>query len=175
VAIIRGARVCAPWPCTLPFATCAPPPAARAPLSVHAPLAVRALVAVRAPIAVLTPRARPHCHVCPSLPCAPCVRTLLCHARLSHPCAPLPCVPPEYKSHKLIVHSTTWASGPLTTKRWLTTGCLGGDHSIYIHSHSHAQRCACMHVTFHVFLFIFIVNACQLGGHIKLLASLYTF
>jgi hypothetical protein len=115
----------------------------------------------------------------PPWPFVPHMRALrvcpLCRARLSHPFAPLPCAPPVYKTHKLVVHSTTWASGPLTTERWLTAGCLGGDHSFYIHSHSHAQGCACMYVTFHVFLFMFIVNVCQLGGHIKLLASLYTF
>jgi hypothetical protein len=103
------------------------------------------------------------------------VRAFLTRACLSHPSVPLPCAPPEYKFHKLVVHSTTWASGPLTTERWLTAGCLGSDHYFYIHSHSPTQGCACMHVTFHVFLFIFIVNAYQLGGHIKLLASLYTF
>jgi hypothetical protein len=132
------------------------------------------------------PSAPPHCHACPPaarprLQRAPhmcalvAVRAPLCRACLSHPCAPLSCAPPEYKSHKFDVHSTTWAFGPLTTERWLTTGCFGSDHSFYIHSYSHAQGCACMHVTFHVFLFIFIVNACQLEGHIKLLASLYTF
>jgi hypothetical protein len=128
-------------------------------------------------------RAHPRGRTCPpiavrtSWPCMPPWRYAPppCRACLSHPCAPLPCAPPEYKSHKLVVHSTSWASGPLTTERWLTAGCLAGDHSFYIHSHSHAQGCACMHVTFHVFSFLFIVNACQLGGHIKLLASLYTF
>jgi hypothetical protein len=120
-------------------------------------------------------RARPPLPRAPRV-CAPvAVRAPLYRARLSHPCVPLPCAPPEYKSHKLVVHSTTWASGPLTTERWLTVGCLGGDYSFYIQSHSHALGCACMHVTFHVFLFIFIVNACQLGSHIKLLVSFYTF
>jgi hypothetical protein len=111
------------------------------------------------------------------LPCAPpltvhapfcCLRPPL-SCRLSLPCAPLPYAPPEYKFHKVVVHSITWASGPLTTERWLTAGCLGGDHSFYIHSHSHAQGCGCMHVRCHV-IFLFIVNACQLGSHIKLLA-----
>jgi hypothetical protein len=173
-AIIRGACLCAPWPCA-------------------------ASVATRAPIGIRAPR----CQACPCgctrsllpfappLPCAPYMRTpppyrahpacaplFAVHAScvcLSHPCAPLPCAPPEYKFHKLVVHSATWASEPLTTKMWLTTGCLSGDYSFYIHCHSHAQGCACMHVIFHVFLFIFIINACQLGGHIKLLASLDTF
>jgi hypothetical protein len=145
------------------------------------PLAVCAPFSVHAPLAACAPRfrARPHGRVRPTcdppLPCAPLFTVRAPRARLSHPSAPLPCVPPEYKSHKLVVHSTTWASGPLTTERWLTAGCLGGDHSFYIHSHNHVLGCACMHVTFHVFLFIFIVNACQLGGHIKLLVSLYTF
>jgi hypothetical protein len=146
-AIIRGARVRAPWPCTPP--ECAP----RCHLRPHC-------------------RTRPYGRAHPSLPCVPHVRAFLTHA---HPCAPLPYAPPEYKFHKLVIHSTTWASGPSTTKRWLIVGCLGGDHSFYIHSHSYAQRCACMHITFHVFFFVFIINACQLGGHIKLLASLYTF
>jgi hypothetical protein len=147
------------------------------------PVAARASVAVRAPRC----RARSRCSICPlgragpPLPlaplwsCAPLFAVRVPRARFFHPCAPLPCAPPEYKFHKVVVHSTTWASGPLTTERWLTARCLGGDHSFYIHSHSHVQGCGCMHVTFHVFFFIFIVNACQLGGHIKLLASLYTF
>jgi hypothetical protein len=116
VAIIRGARICAPWPC-------APPE--RAPrCRVHPPL--------------------PHV---PPWPCAPpryrarptCVPHVAMHApraRLFHPCALLLCAPPEYKFHKLVVHSTTWASRPLTTERWLIAGCLSGDHSFYIHSHS---------------------------------------
>jgi hypothetical protein len=147
------------------------------PLAVHA-LQARASRCRACPLG----RARPPLPRMPPWPCAPplTVRAPLCRAcpmcaPFSPPCAPLPCAPPKYKFHKLVVHSTTWASRPLTTERWLTAGCLGGDHSFYIHSHSHAQGCACMHVTFHVFLFIFIVNACQLEGHIKLLASLYTF
>jgi hypothetical protein len=165
-ATIRGACVRATWPC-------APPQ--------RGPALPRALLGCARPLlrARLLCRARPRCHACPACaspwPCAPLFTVHTPRARLSHPSAPLLCAPPEYKSHKLVVHSTTWASGPLTTERWLTAGCLGGDHSFYIHSHSHALRCACMHVTFHVFLFIFIVNACQLGGHIKLLVSLYTF
>jgi hypothetical protein len=101
-------------------------------------------------------RLYPLCRVHPPLPprllCVPpfAVSATLCLVRLSHPCTPLSCAPPKYKFHKVVVHSTTWASGPLTTERWLTAGCLGGDHSFYIHSHSHAQGCDCMHVTFHV-------------------------
>jgi hypothetical protein len=120
-ATIRGARIHATWPC-------APPQ--RGPALPRAPLG----------------RARPILRVRP-----PCRARSRGRAHLSHPSAPLPCAPPEYKSHKLVVHSTTWASRPLTTKRWVTAGCLGGDHSFYIHSHSHALGCACMHVTFHVF------------------------
>jgi hypothetical protein len=180
--------VCAPGRARPPHA--APPSRAR-PLPVRAPRARP--VSVRAPGRArplpTRPRlpARDPCPCAPPFPwapplpraprgpCVPLFTVCAPRARLSHPSAPLPCAPPEYKSHKLVVHSTTWASGPLTTERWLTAGCLGGDHSFYIHSHSHALGCAYMHVTFHVFLFIFIVNACQLGGHIKLLVSLYTF
>jgi hypothetical protein len=154
----RASFPCAPsWPC-------APLGSARPLLRARPPCRARPLLRARAPWPFVPPS-----------PCAPLFTVRTPHARLSHPSAPLPCTPPEYKSHKLVVHSTTWASGPLTTERWLTVGCLGGDHSFYIHSHSHALGCACMHVTFHVFLFLFIVNACQLGGHIKLLVSLYTF
>jgi hypothetical protein len=132
---------------------------------------MRASLAARAPGAVRAPRARPvsvraplypRTPPLPRAPRGPCATLFTVRApraRLSHPSAPLPCVPPEYKSHKLVVHSTTWASGPLTTKRWLTAGCLGSDHSFYIHSHSHALGCACMHVTFHVF-FIYIHCKC---------------
>jgi hypothetical protein len=165
-----------PWPCAPPERVPALPraPLVRAhPLAVRASFSVRAPLAAHAPGAVRTPYAILRCRARPA--CTPLFTMRAPRARLSHPSVPLPCAPPEYKSHKLLVHSTTWASGPLTTERWLTAGCLGGDHSFYIHSHSHALGCACMHVTFHVFLFIFIVNACQLGGHIKLLVSLYTF
>jgi hypothetical protein len=134
-------------------------------------------------------RASPHCHACP--PCAPpfpirasrsCAR-LLCCACPSFLCAPHVCALftrvrlyhmrlPTISSTKFVVHSTTWAFGPSTTERWLTVGCLGGDHLFYIHSHGHARGCGCMHIRFHV-IFLFIVNASQLGGHIKLLALLY--
>ena len=78
----------------------------------------------------------------------------------------------ECKFHKVVVHSTTLASGPSTTERWLTAGCMGGDHSFYIHSHKYIYGCGCMHFRFHV-IYLFIINAYQIGGHIKLLASLY--
>jgi hypothetical protein len=42
-------------------------------------------------------------------------------------CASQPYEPPKYKFHKVVVHSTTWASRPLTVERWLTTRCLSGD------------------------------------------------
>jgi hypothetical protein len=48
---------------------------------------------------------------------------------------PTACAPLEYKFIKIIVHSTTWASRPSTTMRWMIAGCLGGDHSFLIHSH----------------------------------------
>jgi hypothetical protein len=54
------------------------------------------------------------------------------HGSRSRPTA---CVPLEYKFIKIVVHSTTWASRPSTTVRWMTAGCLGGDHSFLIHSH----------------------------------------
>jgi hypothetical protein len=132
--IIRSECVRAPWPCAPPL-PCVPsfavhtsrcrahpryaPPCSRArpPLSFAPPAAVHASFAVRASLAVRV-----------LLCCAPRAR-LLCRARLSHPCVPLPYAPPEYKFHKVVVHSTTWASGPLTTEKWLTAGCLGGDHS----------------------------------------------
>jgi hypothetical protein len=141
--------------------------AARALVSVHAPFAVYALTAVHAsfyhpcstwastpPSAMRAPRACP-CHLYVPLLRVPLLR-----------------VPLDYKFHKVVVHSTTWAFGPSTTERWLTAKCLGGDHLFYIHSHGHARGCGCMHIRFHV-IFLFIVNASQLGGHIKLLASLY--
>jgi hypothetical protein len=48
---------------------------------------------------------------------------------------PTVCAPLEYKFIKIVVHCTTWASRPSTTVRWMTAGCLGGDHSFLIHSH----------------------------------------
>jgi hypothetical protein len=54
------------------------------------------------------------------------------HGSRSRPTA---CAPLEYKFIKIVVHSTTWASTPSTTVRWMTAGCLGGDHSFLIHSH----------------------------------------
>jgi hypothetical protein len=158
-----GAPPTRPHPPAYVPCPCAPPSLCVPPLP-HAPLGRARPPAARAPGAVHAP-----------FPCAPLFTVRALRACLFHPSTPLLCAPPEYKSHKLVVHSTTWTSGPLTTERWLTAGCLGCDHSFYIHSHSHALGCACMHVTFHVFLFIFIVNAYQLGGHIKLLVSLYTF
>jgi hypothetical protein len=110
----------APWPC-VPLCPC--PPFGRA----HPLLRVR-------PRSRACPACSPRCHARPSLPCAPHVRAFL--TRPCPYCVRLPS--PEYKSYKLVVHFTTWASGPLTTERWLTAGCLGGDHSFYIHSHSHA-------------------------------------
>jgi hypothetical protein len=48
---------------------------------------------------------------------------------------PTACAPLEYKFMKIVVHSTTWASRLSTTVRWMTAGCLGGDHSFLIYSH----------------------------------------
>jgi hypothetical protein len=106
-------------------------------------------------------------------PCVPsAVGTLLpytlhyrsCHTRCVHPpfvphetytppmCAhkscsrPTPCVLLLYKFIKIIVHFTTWASKPSTTVRWMTIGCLDGDHLFLIHSHGHIHGCGCMHV-----------------------------
>jgi hypothetical protein len=59
-------------------------------------------------------------------------RDVCAHGSRSRPTA---CVPLEYKFIKIVVHSTTWASRPSTTVRWMTAGCLGGDHSFLIHFH----------------------------------------
>jgi hypothetical protein len=105
------------------------------------------------PVAVVAPRRRttlrthaPLHRVCPR-PCAPHgrsrpTRRLRPHVRTprdvraygsrSHPTAYTPL---EYKFIKIVVHSTTWASRPSTTVRWMTAGCLDGDHSFLIHSH----------------------------------------
>jgi hypothetical protein len=61
--------------------------------------------------------------------CAPPVRTHGSHSR------PIPCAPLEYKFIKIVVHSTTWASKPSTTVRWMTARYLGADHSFLVHSH----------------------------------------
>jgi hypothetical protein len=129
---------------------------------------------------LLIDRKRPFCRARPPLLYAPpsTACALLCHAcpcaYPSHLCAPLPCVPPKYKFHEVVVHSITWASGPSTTERWLIAGCLGGDHSFYTYSQGHVHGCDCMHVKFHV-KNLFIVNASRIRGHIKLLGSLYIF
>ena len=143
-AIIRGACVYAPWPCT--------------PLKRTTPL-THTLHRCAHPHGHARTMCAPSLSCVPPLPCTPHVCTPLCRARFSHLCAPLLCAPPECKSHKLVVHSTTWASGPLATERWLIVGCLGGDHYFYIHSHNHAQGCTCMQVIFHV-LFIYIHCKC---------------
>jgi hypothetical protein len=138
------------WPCA--------PPMPYAPLFLFAPpLPYAPFVSIHAPFA---------------LHASFYVLALFFRAHPSHPCVLLPCAPPKCKFHKIVVHSTTWASGSSTTERWLTAGCMSGDHSFYIHSHEHIYGCGCMHFRFHV-IYLFIVNACQIGGHIKLLASLY--
>jgi hypothetical protein len=74
------------------------------------------------------------------------------------------CVPPQYKYHKVVVHFTTWASWPSTTKRWLTTGYLGGDHTFYTNFHEHVHGWGCRHVRSHA-VDLFIINACHVGSH----------
>jgi hypothetical protein len=100
-----------------------PPSVARA-LPPCAPSAVRAPTARRAPLPLVPHKA-----------CAPPVhapRDVRAHGSRSRP---TPCAPLEYKFIKIVVHSTTWASKPSTTMRWMTAGCLDGDHSFLIHSH----------------------------------------
>jgi hypothetical protein len=80
-------------------------------------------------------------------------------------------MPPQYKFHKISHNFITWESGPLTTKRWLIAGCLGSDHTFYTHSLEHVYGWGCMHIRSHM-VDLFIVNACHIGGHIKLLVSL---
>jgi hypothetical protein len=99
-------------------------------------------------------RALPPC--APLLPCVPHYRS--CPTRHARPpfvppvCAhrscsrPTPCAPLQYKFIKIVVHSTTWASRPSIIVRWMTVGCLGGDHSFLIHSHGHIHGHGCMHV-----------------------------
>jgi hypothetical protein len=74
----------------------------------------------------------------------PSVRPPLIRA-CSYPCAPL-----LYKFHKVVPHSTTWIFGPSTTKRWMTAGCLGGDHTFYIHEHENVHGWGCMNVRLYV-------------------------
>jgi hypothetical protein len=117
-----------------PIAVVAPPPFAP-----HVPRAPRA---PRAPRPFTPPRSRPHApprpfapHVCAPEAFAPPLRAprdVRTHGSRSRPTA---CAPLEYKFIKIVVHSITWASRPSTTVRWMTAGCLGGDHSFLIHSH----------------------------------------
>jgi hypothetical protein len=100
---------------THPFTICA---LGRArPTAVHAPRGVRA--PMFAPHEALAPPVR-----------AP--RGVRAHGSRSRP---ITCAPLEYKFIKIVVHSTTWASRPSTTVRWMTARCLGGDRSFLIHSH----------------------------------------
>jgi hypothetical protein len=117
-----GAHVCAPQPYPphchgLPSAARACPSAARAPPPC-APSAMCTPTAVRATLSLASHEA-----------CAPPIRA---HGSRSRPtlCAPL-----QYKFIKIVVHSTTWASRPSTTMRWMIARCLGGDHSFLIHFH----------------------------------------
>jgi hypothetical protein len=56
-------------------------------------------------------------------------------------------------------------------KSGLTVGYLDVEYTFYAFSHKHNYRWSCMHVKFHA-VALFIVNACQVGGHTKLLVSL---
>jgi hypothetical protein len=146
--LFMGMHVHAPWPCVPPL-VCTPPMLYAPPFTLRAFIACEPPVATRAPILV-------HASIKYVPPFV--VRALLCCVRPSHPCTPLPCAPLEFKFHEVVVHSTTWASEPSTSKRWLTIGCLGGDHSFYTHSHKNVHGCGCMHIKFHV-INLFIVNA----------------
>jgi hypothetical protein len=124
---LRPILSCAPL-CTHPSLgahTYAPLGRARIPslLAVYAPSTLHAPYAIRA----LPRHARPRCcarsmlRCTPPLPCTPSVTACihvpvyapfavcapLWHARPSHLCVPLPCVPLEYKVHKVVVHSIT--------------------------------------------------------------------
>jgi hypothetical protein len=100
-----------------------------------------------------------------------CACALLTHAT----CSPwYPCESPEYIYHKVVFHFTTWIFGPFTTKRQLIVRHLGGDHTFYTHFQEHFHGWNCMHVKSHV-VNLFIVNACNVGGYIKLLAPLKIF
>jgi hypothetical protein len=81
------------------------------------------------PMAVRAPTFAPHEAFAPPFRASRDVRA---HGSRSRPTA---WAPLEYKFIKIVVHSTTWASRPSTTMRWMTAGCLGGDHLFLIHSH----------------------------------------
>jgi hypothetical protein len=109
------------------------PTLARAPLPC-ASLAVQAPTAIRAPLPFAPDyrscsMRRSHPPFVPHEMCAPPMRA---HGSRSRP---IPCALLEYKFIKIVVHSTTWASRPSTTMRWMTAGCLDGDHSFLIHFH----------------------------------------
>jgi hypothetical protein len=112
-----------------------------APSAVCAPRPTRPTrpTAVRAPRPFAPPRSRPMWRLRPpstpprrSCPPLRAPRDVHAHGSCSRPTA---CAPLEYKFIKIVVHSTTWASRPSTTVRWMTAGYLGGDHSFLIHSH----------------------------------------
>jgi hypothetical protein len=121
----RPTAPCAP---TRPTAPCAPTcPTAHAP---HAPHGRSHPMTARAPRApTFAPPVRAPKAFVPLLRTPRDVRAHGSHSR------PIACAPLEYKFIKIVVHSTTWASRPSTTVRWMTAGCLGGDHSFLIHFH----------------------------------------
>jgi hypothetical protein len=83
----------------------------------------------------------PYYRACPNTICAP--RGVRAHKSRSRP---TPYTPLQYKFIKIVVHSTTWASRPSTTMKWMTAGYLDSDHSFLIHSHGHIYGRSCMHV-----------------------------
>jgi hypothetical protein len=120
-----GVHVNAPRPCTplchaRPSATCdptnvrAPPP--------WAPLVAGAHVAVHAPLP-----SRPTRYACPPfVPHETCAAPVHALQGVRTPRSrPIPCTPLQYKFIKKFVHSTTWASRPSTTMRWMTFWVFG--------------------------------------------------
>jgi hypothetical protein len=118
-------NVRAPSPCARPSTVCAL--GCGRPCCCACPYCRARPTTVRAPRSRPTRRARPLFE--PHETCVPPMHTYRSHSR------PTPCALLQYKFIKIVVHSTTWASRPSTTVRWMTVGCLGGDHSFLIHFH----------------------------------------
>jgi hypothetical protein len=126
-AYVRGGpQACAPHGRARPRPTCPMTPHAPMFAPPRAPRPTRP-TAVRAP--TFAPPVRGPEAFAPPLR-AP--RDVCAHGSRSRPTA---CAPLECKFLKIVVHSTTWANRPSTTVRWMTAGCLGGDHSFLIYSH----------------------------------------